>query len=152
MWDLSSRTRDWTCVLCIGRWILNHWTTREVPRHPFLKKKIYLFNLFIFLIFLAASGLSCSTGDLCWGMWNHFVKVYSLLRFLSSCGVWVLSLSLRSVVVARGLSCPACGMWDLSSPTRARTCIPCVGRRILYLWTTREVPPHPDFLKTKQKP
>ena len=25
----SSWTRDWTCVLCIGRWILNHWTTWE---------------------------------------------------------------------------------------------------------------------------
>ena len=25
----SSRTRDWTLVLCIGRWILNHWSTRE---------------------------------------------------------------------------------------------------------------------------
>ena len=31
MWDLSSLTRDWTHVPCIGRWILNHWTTREVP-------------------------------------------------------------------------------------------------------------------------
>ena len=26
----SSRTRDQTCVLCIGRRVLNHWTTREV--------------------------------------------------------------------------------------------------------------------------
>ena len=26
----SSRTRDGTCVPCIGRQILNHWTTREV--------------------------------------------------------------------------------------------------------------------------
>ena len=26
---VSSWTRDWTCVPCIGRWILNHWTTRE---------------------------------------------------------------------------------------------------------------------------
>ena len=25
----SSRTRDWTGVLCIAGWILNHWTTRE---------------------------------------------------------------------------------------------------------------------------
>ena len=25
----SSQTRDETHVLCIGRWILNHWTTRE---------------------------------------------------------------------------------------------------------------------------
>ena len=30
MWDLSSPTRDWTCVPCIGRQILNHGTTREV--------------------------------------------------------------------------------------------------------------------------
>ena len=28
----SSRTRDRTHVPCIGRSILNHWTTREVPR------------------------------------------------------------------------------------------------------------------------
>ena len=27
----SSRTRDQTCVPCIGRWVLNHWTTEEVP-------------------------------------------------------------------------------------------------------------------------
>ena len=26
----SSQTRDWTHVPCIGRWILNHWATREV--------------------------------------------------------------------------------------------------------------------------
>ena len=25
-------TRDWIWVHCIGRWILNHWTTREVPK------------------------------------------------------------------------------------------------------------------------
>ena len=27
----SSQTRDWNQVLCIGRWILYHWATREVP-------------------------------------------------------------------------------------------------------------------------
>ena len=32
MWDLSSPTRDRTCVPCIGRWILYHWATREVPK------------------------------------------------------------------------------------------------------------------------
>ena len=31
MWDLSSLTRDQTLIPCIGRWILNRWTTREVP-------------------------------------------------------------------------------------------------------------------------
>ena len=27
----SSQPRDWTCISCIGRWILYHWATREVP-------------------------------------------------------------------------------------------------------------------------
>ena len=35
MWDLSSLTRDWTRVPCIGRWIFSHWTTREVPAHVY---------------------------------------------------------------------------------------------------------------------
>ena len=30
MWGLSSLTREQTLVPCIGRQILNHWTTREV--------------------------------------------------------------------------------------------------------------------------
>ena len=30
MWDPSSPNRDHTQVSSIGRWILNHWTTREV--------------------------------------------------------------------------------------------------------------------------
>ena len=32
---LSSRTRDRTHVPCVGRWILTHWTTREVPINVF---------------------------------------------------------------------------------------------------------------------
>ena len=44
-----------------------------------------------------------------------------------------------SVVVVCGLSCPR--MRDLNSPTRDQTHIPCIGRRILYHWTTREVLP-----------
>ena len=30
MWDLSSWTRDQTSDPSIGRWILNHWATREI--------------------------------------------------------------------------------------------------------------------------
>ena len=39
MWDLSSPTRDQIHVPCIGRQILNHWTTREVPPLFFKKMK-----------------------------------------------------------------------------------------------------------------
>ena len=31
MQDPSSPIRDETCVPFVGRWSLNHWTTREVP-------------------------------------------------------------------------------------------------------------------------
>ena len=30
----SSQTRAQTCVPCVGRWILNHCATREVPLYP----------------------------------------------------------------------------------------------------------------------
>ena len=36
MWDLSSQARDQTQVPCSGKWILNHWTTREVPQSRYL--------------------------------------------------------------------------------------------------------------------
>ena len=42
--DLNSPTRDWTHVLCSGRWILNHWTVREVPSCSLLST-CYTFQL-----------------------------------------------------------------------------------------------------------
>ena len=35
----SSRARARTCVPCIGRWILNHCATREVPNGQFYNVK-----------------------------------------------------------------------------------------------------------------
>ena len=45
-------------------------------------------------------------------------------------------------LAASGLSCGAraLSMWDLSSLTRDRTCVPWIGRRILNHWTTGEFP------------
>ena len=32
LWHVeSSQIRDWTCVSCIGRWVLYHWATKEAP-------------------------------------------------------------------------------------------------------------------------
>ena len=39
----SSWTRDWTCVSWIGRRILNHCATREVPLYRFLHKGKFSF-------------------------------------------------------------------------------------------------------------
>ena len=41
----SSQTKDQTSVLCITRQILNHWTTREVPKLAFLKTNPFVLIL-----------------------------------------------------------------------------------------------------------
>ena len=41
MWDPSSSTRDRTCGPCLGKWILNHWITREVPLCGLLSMSLY---------------------------------------------------------------------------------------------------------------
>ena len=43
--NLVSLTRDPIHVLCIERQILNHWTTREVPRNTYLKVRSQCQNL-----------------------------------------------------------------------------------------------------------
>ena len=54
MWDLSSWTRDRPGVQCIGRWIPNLWTAREVPSRPSFEFFIdsLPFDIFFFLTFL----------------------------------------------------------------------------------------------------
>ena len=57
--DLSSLTRNPTCIPCIGRWNLNHWTAREVPPLSFIWKEVnYLFYFWLLWIFVALCGLS----------------------------------------------------------------------------------------------
>ena len=49
----SSWTRDRTCVSCIGRWILNHWTTRAASKQVtffFFFKLIWQVFLVLWLI------------------------------------------------------------------------------------------------------
>ena len=42
MWDLNSLTRDLTHTPCIGRQVLHHWATREVPHILFHYYKMSL--------------------------------------------------------------------------------------------------------------
>ena len=56
MESLSFPTRDQTRIPCIARWILNHWTTREVPEPLFLNVG------WLFFRFDEAS----RSGDDCW--------------------------------------------------------------------------------------
>ena len=90
-----------------------------------------------FYLFLAVLGLPCCVGflwlqpagaALCCGAQSSHCGGFS-------CGARALGRQ-ASVVAGRGLSCPkACGSFP---GTTDRTCIPCIGRRILSHWTTRE--------------
>ena len=84
--------------------------------------------------FLVVLGLHCGMQALCYSS-----------RGFSSCGAWTLQLW-HTGSRARGLS--SCGtwawlphgMWDVSSPARDQTHVPCIGKQILNHWPTREVP------------
>ena len=70
--NLSSLTRDQTRVPCIGRWILNHRTTREVPC-PF----------FYWVIFLL---LSCESSSF-YSRYKIFIRYAICKCFLPVCGL-----------------------------------------------------------------
>ena len=75
-------------------------------------------------------------------VWVLFCFLKYLFIYLAvsgpSWGTWDLSLWHLGARACR-LSCPV-AQWDLSSPARDQTCVPCIGRHILNHWTTREVP------------
>ena len=94
MWHTGLAARDRTCVPCIGRWILNHCTTREVP--IFLIKKIFLFFVivlpFFFFFSCCASRLAGSwlpgwevRLELLW--WEHRVQTAGLTENLRPQGI-----------------------------------------------------------------
>ena len=114
----SSQLRDWTCVSCIGRWVLYHWAPREVlcylllyslqwklPKGKDLGSFFNIYYFLIYFIYLAAPGLSCG------------------LRIFN-CGMPALSF----------------GMWDLVPQLGIEPEPPALGAQNLSQLTTREVP------------
>ena len=61
----SSQARDWTHVPCIGRWILNHWTAKEVPIH------------FLFWFCLMRDNLKITLHSQRWAMHTSFFWLLS---------------------------------------------------------------------------
>ena len=68
LWHVeSSQTRDWACVLCIGRLILIFCTTREVP-----------------FLFLLSSFVSWDQSKISYGLTHHTteIKQFSVLLLM----------------------------------------------------------------------
>ena len=85
----------------------------------------------------AMAGMSATSVYVQRGVHTIFVVV-AVLLFIFGCAGSSLQ-CVGSAIMAHGAQLPR-GTWDLSSPTRDRTHVPCTGRRILNHWTTREVP------------
>ena len=85
MWDLSSLARDWTCIPCIGRWSLNHWTARKVPGASWINIQFTLFSLLIWWL------ISKNWVRMSWHRLFSLDTHVSLLSLGSSVGqMWVL--------------------------------------------------------------
>ena len=75
MWDLSSPTRDQTHIPCIGRWILNPWTTRKVLTFFSIPSISFLRHLTFFICFKYVHNISITS-------------VLALVDCLFSCKLW----------------------------------------------------------------
>ena len=65
----SSWARDWTCILCVGRQILNHWTTTEVQGQWFFHRSWFFLNWRMIALW-------CHVG---------FYRAYLHVKLLQSC-------------------------------------------------------------------
>ena len=132
--------------------------TQKIFNEPLCKyiynDKLMCFKIYLFIyfwprwVFAAARGLSLVAATL--GATLHCGARASHCGGFSCCGAWALG-TRASVVVVRGFGS---GVWAQqlwrtglvapwhvgSSRTRARTRVPCVGRRILNHCATREAP------------
>ena len=100
MWNLSSPTKDWTWVPCIGRQILNHWTTRGIPI------ALLWWNLSSERIWEKMNG----------GLWHyilHFEDIY-LFVYLASLGLSYSTKDLQSSVMHVGSLMVACRLLVVS--------------------------------------
>ena len=124
---------------------LRYWMSTSSPHPPFtFFKNLFILFIYVWLrwVFVAVCGLSLVAAS----------GGYSLLWCMGFSLLWLL---LSQSMGSRRTGFSSCGtraqyLWHTglvaprhvrSSWTRAQTHVPCIGRRILNHWATREVPP-----------
>ena len=105
----------------LSSWLKNERKQSNLrhKRHSMMMMMIPFYSLiFVFIIYLAALGLSCKT----WNLWSSLWYVGSFFSFFK--------------VVAWELF--SCGMWDLVSQSEIQPCSHALGAQSLYHWTSRK--------------
>ena len=119
------------------------WIQFSKARMASITSSVFFLNLFIYL-FLAVLCLHCYVsfslvavigGCSSWGVWASHCGGFSCCRARAS-----VVAAMGSRAQAQKLWCTGLvGPWHVgSSQIRDRTCVSCIGRRILYYWATRE--------------
>ena len=132
IWDFSTPARDRTHTPCIGRWNLNHWTSREVSVF------FYFILFYLFIYGCVGSSFLCE-GPLQLrhvGATLHSSAQASHYRGLPCCGAQVPDVQAQQ----SWLTGPAAPRHVGSSQTRAWTHVLCIGRQTLNHCATREAP------------
>ena len=86
MWDLNSPTRDQTRVPCIARWVLNHWTIREVPGSSLLTKSFPMVQSWLGRLLSWTHSLWSHLEKLTMLLSNHWCTCYILYWITDSLG------------------------------------------------------------------
>ena len=104
----SSQVRGWTHVPCIGRWILNYCTTREVYVCLFLNWVVYVLIIDFWEFYICSGYMS-------------FIKYLICRYFLPGCG-----LSFHSLTSAFSRSLKSRTSYVDEAPLTIYSCINCV--------------------------
>ena len=80
--------------------------------------------------------------------WFSFLRFFQCGPFLS---LYWICYNIASLFYGLGFFVFFFGLWDPSSPTRDRTCAPCIERQSLHRDTTREIPGK-EFWSTPSPP
>ena len=151
----SSRTRDPTCVPCIGRRILNHWTTKEFLRASSVGKYLWMVSKFcqsqdlsepsILLIFMVFWTCSASLGWSFTLTLKHNLEFQSFLESLSwNYRLWNILFALYTFYEIKLKACQAGRVAWVTSRLPPCFCQPdwhfiylpqCVACGILVSWT-----------------
>ena len=136
MWHLSSLTRDWTRIPCIGRWTRNNRTTKTTLMRSYLYKSHNLASDWLIISAWAIASV-CVCVCVCARVCAH-TGVKSLQSCLTRCDPMDCSppgSSVHGTLQTRLLEWVAMSFSRGSSRPRDQTCISyvsCVGRQVLY--------------------
>ena len=111
----------------------------QTSYHSLVESTIFFFESTIFENFPQAEVQDQMASQLC----STRRRVLVVLGLHAVCGLSLVVARGRCSGCSLGACCPAARrILLISSPTRDQTHVPCIGRRILNQWLTREVPKH----------